>query len=151
MNTWQGLAEQCEKAARLQRAIDRRVYDVMLGGATASTNAAAQEPLTMDKLNEMFAAVDGMPPVPPMPRFIPGRRCVKITEDWSRCRSRARAERRHKLGKRQNMILRAIPLDHALLIGGAYHVHPTVFDRLKRECSPLPEPWMSISSPVLSL
>ena len=138
-------------AARLQREIDRRVYDAMLGGTATSANAAAQDPLTMGKLNEMLARFNEMEPVPPAPRFIPDRRCVKLIEDWSWCRSRGRAERRYKQGKRQNMILRAIPLDHALLIDGAYHVHPTVFDRLKRECSPLPEPWVSLSSPVLSL
>ena len=38
--------------------------------------------------------------------------------DWSRCRSRSRAERRHKQGHRQNVVIREVPDDRVYMVGG---------------------------------
>ena len=53
---------------------------------------------------------------------------TREVEDWSRCRSRSRAERRLKQGHQQNM--RKVRRPAALRIGNEIIIHPELMTRL---------------------
>lgn len=56
---------------------------------------------------------------------------VDYVEDWSRVRSRSRAERRRRQGHRQNVVMRAVPKPDVYHIGNAFVMHPEIARRLR--------------------
>lgn len=72
-------------------------------------------------------------------RVIEDRTLVDMVEDWSRVRSPSRAERRRRLGHRQNITMVAVPnktvysLDH----GRTLIMHPAVAAVLRHQIEPL--------------
>lgn len=54
---------------------------------------------------------------------------TREVEDWSRCRSRSRAERRLKQGHCQNM--RVVRRPAAMQIGNEIIVHPEIMSRIR--------------------
>jgi hypothetical protein len=56
---------------------------------------------------------------------------VDQIEDWSGCRSRARAERRRKRGFPQRVVTRWVPKKDGLMINGVLYVHPEMARQLR--------------------
>jgi len=81
---------------------------------------------------------------------------IERVEDWSGCRSQARARRRAARGFKQRMVVRARPV--AWLINGVLFIHPELAMRLRaaadsRAAPPAPRPVekrVAFSTPVLS-
>lgn len=55
---------------------------------------------------------------------------VEHIQDWSGCRSKARAMRRHAIGIKTRMVERDIPT--AFMIGGKLHAHPEIISLIKK-------------------
>lgn len=54
---------------------------------------------------------------------------VKHIQDWSGCRSKARAMRRHAKGIKTRMVERDIPT--AFMVGGKLHAHSEIISLIK--------------------
>lgn len=54
---------------------------------------------------------------------------IQHIQDWSKCRSKARAKRRHAKGIKTQMIERDIPT--AYMVGGKLHAHPEIINIIK--------------------
>lgn len=51
-------------------------------------------------------------------------------EDWSKCRSKARAKRRHARGIKTNMVMTEEPT--SMIIGSDFYCHPVIYQALMR-------------------
>ena len=54
---------------------------------------------------------------------------TKRIQDWSGCRSKARAMRRHAKGIKTRMVERDVPT--AYMVGGNMHAHPNVIQLIQ--------------------
>lgn len=75
-------------------------------------------------------------------RIIKSLHMVESIEDWSRVRSPSRAERRRKMGHRQNVVVRLVPRKDAISIDGGvtYMIHPETAKELDRLMSQASRP-----------
>lgn len=105
---------------------------VFSGNAYTSNMPAADEPLTMEKLEQVAREISA---VPPAPRFIESDMMTDRVEDWSRVRSPGRAERRRRQGHRQNIVSVDVPKSDAISLDGGrtYYLHPITAYKLRRQ------------------
>lgn len=64
-------------------------------------------------------------------RVIITENAMQYSEDWSGCRSPARARRREKQGRRQHVKRRSVPM--AFVVDKSLVIHPHLFERLKKQ------------------
>jgi hypothetical protein len=68
-------------------------------------------------------------------KFVEDFLAFELVEDWTNCRSLARAQRRHKRGFRQRNSTRKVPA--IFVFNGVVHVHPSLLPTLRNSINPL--------------
>jgi hypothetical protein len=71
-----------------------------------------------------------------MPTIKTSEMMVDHIEDWSGCRSPARAKRRHRRGFKQRMVIRAIPMKRAIQHGDVIWMHPEALRAIQEVMTP---------------
>lgn len=73
--------------------------------------------------------------VPMLPRVVESPLATSLERDWSRCRSQARAKRRHAQGHKQHMREYLKPACYFIKSENTYYMHPELYRALQDKTS----------------